>query len=103
MGCSDIGSLSQTTYSEIEEEMSSKKRPEERCLADRNNRCLWQMGWGWPEEAYASSRQRACGGKRLASEQLREGVARVGTRKCKSGGWLGKVSEIRSHRTYLGA
>lgn len=81
--------------------MSSKKRPEERCLADRNNRCLWQMGWGWPEEAYASSRQRARGG--LASEQLREGVARVGTRRCKSGGWLGKVSEIRSHRTYLGA
>ena len=70
MGCSDIGSLSQTTYSEIEGEMSTKNRPEERCLADINNRCLWQMRWGWPEEAYASSRQRACGGKRLASEQL---------------------------------
>lgn len=100
MGCSDVGSLSQTKYSEIEGEMSSKKRPEERCLADGNNRCLWQMGWDWPEEAYASLRQRACGG--LASEQLREGVARVGTRRCKSGGWVGKVSEIRSHRIYLG-
>lgn len=42
------------------------KRPEERFLAGRNNRCLWQMSRGWPEEAYA-----------LEKKGMREEVFRV--------------------------
>lgn len=63
LGCSEVGSLSQTMYNENEGEMILRGGQRRDAWQAETTDVCGQLRWGWPEEAFASE-TKACGGER---------------------------------------